>query len=471
MKWSRKGLSWLLVSLMLVLSLTACGSQNTPSETTSAVTAAGETSAAPTEVSTAPKDPVTIVTSIGSGELTADQIAQFQSENSYITIKQEALDGTKLAAELATGTAPDLIYVNGAFELASWVTKGVALDITKYLESSSVIKMDDLLPVVNVYRFDGKTIGQGPIYGLPKDWSNDYAIFYNKRCFDAAGIALPDSTKALTWPEVLDLAKKLTITKDGKVTQYGLSATEWGQTQPNFNQMMQYIASAGAKISTDDNKTMNFDKQPVRDYLKMWVDACKSNIGPNALNNDQTSGGDLFLSDRSAMLIDGFWYGGVIRTNDNTKTHIDDFGMLPTPTAPGGNRVAATGGATGCIINKSSKNPDAAFKVFEWFFGGKPADDRAATGWGMPIFKSKLDLLPQVTNFDKELLAVLKDESDYQQTFLPINPYLAGGGWGIFDKYFTPLLFDKSTIDEAVKGMTDDANVAVSEAINALDNH
>lgn len=466
MKWSKKALTWLLVSLMLVLSLAACGSQNSPSTTTQP---AGETTtAAPTEATTIPKEPVTVITSLSEGELNADQIAQFESENPLIKLKLEQLDGAKLAAELATNTAPDVIRMSGAFETSSYVIKGIAMDITKYIESSTVIKMDDLLPVVNVFRFDGKNIGQGPIYGLPKDWSNDYAIFYNKRCFDAAGVAVPDSNMALTWPEVMELAKKLTITKDGKVSQYGLSATEWGQTQANFNIMMQYIVSAGGKISSDDNKTMNFDIQPVRDFLSMWVDACKSNVGPNALNNDQTSGGDLFLSDRSAMLIDGYWYSGVVRGNENAKAHLDDFGMLPTPTAPGGQRIAATGGATGCIIYKNSKNPDEVWKFFEWYFGGKPADDRAATGWGMPIFKSKLALLPQVTNFDKRVLAVLQDESDYQQSFLPVNPYLAGGGWGIFDKYFTPLIFGKETIDGAVQGMTKDANAAVTEAMNAI---
>jgi multiple sugar transport system substrate-binding protein len=141
--------------------------------------------------------------------------------------------------------------------------------------------------------------------------------------------------------------------------------------------------------------------------------------------------------------------------------------MLPTPTAPGGERKAATGGATGCIIYSGSKHPDEAWTFFEWYFGGKPADERAATGWGMPIFKSKLALLPQETAFDKQVFAVLQDESNFQG-ILPVNPYLSGGGWGIFDKYVAPLYFDKSTIDEAIAGMTKDANVAVTEARNAV---
>ena len=459
-----------MLALLLTATLTvACGSTNTPAASNSPSAGTQETPTAGASPDAA-KKPVTIKTSLSEGELSLDLIAEFEAQHENIKIQLETVDDTKLAAMLATGTAPDIIRINGAFETASYVTKGIALDLTDYIENSSIIDKEDLLPIVNVYRFDGKTIGKGPIYGLPKDWSNDYAIFYNKACFDAAGIEVPDPSTVLTWDEVMELAKKLTLSKDGQVVQYGLAATEWGSTHANFNIMMQYIASSGGVISSADNKTMNFDIPQVRSFLELWVDAVQSNVGPNALNNDQTSGGDLFLSDRCAMLINGYWYSGVIRGNTNAQSHLEDFGMLPTPIAASGTRVAATGGATGGIIYKNSPNPEEAWTVFEWFFAGKPADERAKTGWGMPIFQSKLDLIPQETAFDKQVLNVLNDEFNYQNEFLPVNPYLAGGGWNIFDKYFIPLIFGQETIDAAVEGMTRDANIVVTEVINALSN-
>ncbi|MFC5650377.1 ABC transporter substrate-binding protein [Paenibacillus solisilvae] len=412
---------------------------------------------------------VTIRTSISDGELSKDQIAEFEKEHSNIKIELENLDGTKLAAELATGGAPDVIRLSGVFDLPNYVIKGIALDLTDRMNTSTVIKQDDLLPITNVFRFDGKTVGTGPIYGLPKDWSNDYAIFYNKKLFDAAGVPLPDPTKPLSWPEVMDLAKKLTIKDGGKIKQYGLAANEWGKTEPNFNNLLQYLLSAGVDVSAEDNASVDFNKPEVKDYINMWVDAVKNNVGPNSVNNDQTSGGDLFFKDQVAMIIDGYWYSGVIRSNESAKTHLADYGMLPTPTALNGTRVVPTGGATGAIINKASKHPDEAWTFFEWFFSGKPADDRAKTGWGLPIFKSKMELLPKDTDFDKQVNAVLQDELNYTSQYLKVNPYLAGGGWSIFDKYVQPLYFGKSNIDEAVSGMTKDANVAIQEAKDAID--
>ncbi|WP_181909407.1 ABC transporter substrate-binding protein [Paenibacillus taihuensis] len=410
---------------------------------------------------------VTIRTSITDGELSKDQIAEFEKDHPNIKIQLEALDATKLAAELATGDAPDVIRMSGVFDLPGYVIKGIAMDLSDRIANSSVIKSDDLLPIADIYRFDGKTVGTGPIYGLPKDWSNDYAIFYNKKAFDAAGVPLPDSSKPMTWPEVIDLAKKLTI-KDGKtVKQYGLSATEWGKTEPNFNNMLQYLLSAGVNMNGDNNGSIDLNKPAAKDYLNMWVQAVKDGIGPNSINNDQTSGGDLFLSDKAAMIIDGYWYSGAIRSNEKSKTHLDDYGMLPTPTAPGGTRVAPTGGATGAIINKETKHPEEAWTFYEWFFGGKPADDRAKTGWGLPVFKSKMDLLPKETAFDKQVNQVLQDELQYTSQYLQTNPYLSSGGWPIFDKYAAPLYFGKSTVEDAITGMTKDANVVITEAMSA----
>ncbi|QHT59186.1 sugar ABC transporter substrate-binding protein [Paenibacillus lycopersici] len=426
----------------------------------------GDTNAAATDNSGS-KDTgevVTIRTSISDGELSKDQIAEFEKEHPNIKIEIETLDATKLAAELATGDAPDVIRLSGVFDLPNYVIKGIALDLTDRVNTSSIFKSDDLLPITNVYRFDGKTVGTGPIYGMPKDWSNDYAIFYNKKAFDAAGVQVPDPTKPLTWPEVFDLAKKLTIKDGDKVKQYGLAANEWGKTEPNFNNLLQYLLSAGVDINAADSGSVNFDNQAVKDYINMWVQGIKDNVGPNSVNNDQTSGGDLFFKDQAAMLIDGYWYSGAIRSNESAKTHLSDYGMLPTPIAPNGTRVAPTGGATGAIINKDSKHPDEAWTFFEWFFGGKPADDRAKTGWGLPIFKSKMDLLPNETDFDKQVNAVLQDELNYTSQYLQVNPYLAGGGWSIFDKYVQPLYFGKSNVDDAIKGMTKDANVAIDEA-------
>jgi len=431
-------------------------------------TTAATTTAAP-ETTAAPVERITITTNLGTGELSEEEIAQFEADNPDIHIEIVQLDDAKMAAMLATNSAPDILRVGGAFDTPTQVTKGIWMDITDYIMNSTVIQIDDLLPICNVYRFDGHVQGQGPYYGLPKDWSNDYAMFYNKAAFDKAGVPVPSDTEPLTWPEVMDLARQLTIVgANGETEQYGLSATEWGQTVPNFNFLLQYVVSAGANISSEDNRAMDLDIPEVKDFLTMWINAVKDGIGPNPLNGDQTSGGDLFLAGKSALIIDGFWYQAVIGGNEETKTHVEDFGMLPTPIAPGGTRVAATGSASGIAIYANSPHPDEAFRVMEWYCGGPPADTRAQTGWGMPITASRLSLLPSATAFNQQVSKVMKDETNFQTVFLPVNPYLGGGGWGILDKYVTPLLTGEETVDNVAKLMTEECNQAVQDAIAVL---
>ena len=462
----KKGSVLLLFSLLFVLVLSACGS---PGDTADDTESPESASSGSKDSSQGSNEVVTITTSITDGELSKEQIAEFEKEHPNIKVELDPVDATKLAAKLATGDAPDIIRVNGVFDLPNYVIKGIAMDITSKVDGSSIIKKEDLLPIADVYRFDGRQVGAGPLYGLPKDWSNDYAIWYNKKAFEAAGVPLPDPNQPLTWTEVMELAQRLTIRDGDKIVQYGLSANEWGKTEPNFNNMLQYLLSAGAHISSDDNSSIEFDHPAVREYIELWVNqAVKANVGPNSLNNDQTSGGDLFTDGKSAMIINGYWYGGVLRSNENTREHLEDFGMLPAPTAPGGKRVSPTGAATGAIINKNTKHPEEAWTFFEWFFGGKPADDRAKSGWGLPIFQSKMELLPQTTEFDAQVYQVLQDELKYSGEYLEVNPYLAGGGWAIFEKYVQPLYFDKSNVDEAVKGMSKDANVIIKEAMNAI---
>jgi multiple sugar transport system substrate-binding protein len=80
--------------------------------------------------------------------------------------------------------------------------------------------------------------------------------------------------------------------------------------------------------------------------------------------------------------------------------------------------------ATGMVMAEKSQNPDAAWVVFEWFNGEQPALDRAASGWGVPGFKSMLNLIPQETDFQKQCFAILNNELTLETPPLQFNPYL-----------------------------------------------
>lgn len=411
-------------------------------------------------------EPVTIRVALIKGEVSDDEVKEFETNNPGIKIELEEIDQQKLAAQFATNDAPDLIRAQGAVDLTSYVVKGIAMDLTPYMETSQVLKEDDFLPPVNLYRFDGEVQGQGPIYGMPKDWSPDFTIFYNKTLFDAAGVEVPDPNTPLTWNQLMELAKKLTLTEDGKVKQYGLALG--AKTQADFPTIMLEMASKGVKVFSEDMKTADFTQPEVKESVSMWVDAVKNNLGKNDVNQDPAAwAGDLFMNNKAAMIMAGYWFSGMIRGDEKMKAHLDDFGMLAAPVAENGKRVSPTGAATGFIINKNTEHPEQAWKVFEFIMGGTPAKNRASGGWGVPALKSLLPLMPQVTDFDKRVYNQLQEELKYSNEFLESNPFLLNGQT-LIDKYVTPVYFGKADLDEALKELTKNANLIIQENMNAI---
>lgn len=440
--------------------LTACGGAGTNTQVQG-----GKVADAPKSTAK-PEGPVTIRVALNKGEVSDDEVKEFQTNNPNIKIELEEFNAQKLAGQIATNDAPDIIRAQGAVDLTSYVVKGMAMDITPYLKKSDILKEDDFLPPVNLFRFDGKVQGQGPLYGMPKDWSPDFTIFYNKTLFDAAGVKVPDANKPLTWNEVIDLGKKLTLKDGDKIKQYGLALG--GKTQADLSSIMLYLASKGVKVFSDDMKTVDFTKPEVKEAVSLWVDAAKSNIGKNDINQDPAPwGGDLFINNKAAMIMSGYWFSGIIRGDEKMKTHLGDYGMLPAPIVENGKRVSPTGAATGFIINKNSENPDQAWKVFEYIMGGTPAKNRASSGWGVPVLKSLLPLIPQQSDFDKRVYSQLQEEMKYSNIPLESNPFFLNGQV-LLDKYVTPVYFDKAKLEDALKDLTKNANLIIQESMNAV---
>jgi multiple sugar transport system substrate-binding protein len=454
-------ISTILVSVLLV---SGCSTASKPENSGSqeSMAPAASSVAAP-EVTAAPKgEPVEIrINMAGDGEISKDQIAEFNKDHPDIHLSLVVADTNKLMTMIAANNSPDIIRVDGAKQLPSYVIRGLALDLQPYFDASPVFKKDDLASIADIYRFDGKTQGVGDIYGFPKDYSPDFTIFINKKLFDEAGVAVPSTTVPLTWAELLGLAKKLTKNDGKTTTQYGL-AYVFGNVGLDQDILAVQLAESGKQVYTSDGNGVDLSAPEVIDSINMWTKAVKDDIVPSPLHPTEW-GGSLFSAGKAAMVISGYWYSGLLRGDAAAKTHLDDFIMLPTPVmTPGGTRIASTKSGTGGIIYSKTKHPNEAFTVFEWFFGGKPADDRAKGGWGLPGFKSKMALLPVATNFDKQTYAVVQNELNYFKV-IPYNAFSTVAADALFDKNLTPVFFGKDTAEGAVTKLTKDINDAIAD--------
>jgi multiple sugar transport system substrate-binding protein len=345
----------------------------------------------------------TVTVMVNSGDILPEQVQQAKKDLG-IKIVLVKYDITKLIAMLTSGNPPDLVRGVGAVDLPFFAARDVAEELDPYFARSSVLKFDDLDPVNDLWRFDGTTQGKGPRYGMAKDFSQDSMFWYNTSAFDKAGVDYPSETEPVTYEEWLDKAKRLVQRKKGQTTVFGGSFN--GLTRSTLLATM--TASAGGSLFNDDFSRVDFTTPEARKALTWYMDYAKTKVGPSLIQPDPNGwDGPTYQAGRLAMSNAGYWMGGMIYPD---KKLAEASRLAPAPLFAGGERISACQGGTGLWMPRGAKNKDAAWRVFEWFFGEEPAKARASGGWGIPTLKSLRSLMPAKEDYQKRVLEVQNNE-------------------------------------------------------------
>ncbi|MFF1253768.1 ABC transporter substrate-binding protein [Pseudarthrobacter sp. NPDC058329] len=399
------------------------------------------------------KTTITVMT--GAQDLTAELIADFESKNPDIKINHIANDPARLNTMLAAGNPPD-IAVGGAVGSANVNARGLATDLTPFLEKSSVLKEDDLQPVNDSFRWDGKQSGKGPLYGIVKDWSQDNTLWYNTALFDKAGVPHLSETEAVSYDELLKTAKKLTVKEGGTNAVHGLGL-EWGWSL--YGPMTAMIKQQGGELYNDDLTKIDFTSPEAQRAFKWYVDFAQAGVGPTSLNPlPDAADFSTFAAERMAITQDGYWFGGNFSGADALKT----VKMAPAPVM-GNTRVAPTYSGQGWWMPEKAKNKDAAWKLMEYFLGGEPAETRAKSGWGLPALKSLMEKLPQELPYQKNAYTVVQSELKHSSP-LPDSPYIQTDLVNTtIDKYLQQAIKNELSVEKACAALTDELNNALAQ--------
>ncbi|MFH9003081.1 extracellular solute-binding protein [Streptomyces afghaniensis] len=332
-----------------------------------------------------------------------------------ITVVQN--DITRLIAMLTNGNPPDLVRGVGALDAPFFAARGVAEDLDPYFARSTVLEVDDLDPANDLWRYDGKTQGKGPRYGMAKDFSQDAMFWYNTSHYDQAGLEYPSETEPITFERWLDDAKRLVRRKNGQTTVYGGSYNGLGLGILFTN----LTAAAGGSLFSEDFTRVDFTTPEARRALTWYVDYARTRVGPSLVQpNPDAWDGPTYVANRMAMSGNGYWLGGMINAEPKlAKTSR----LAPAPVFEGGPRISSCQGATGMWMPKKARNKDAAWRVFEWFFGQGPAKARAEGGWGIPSLKSLQPLMPHKEEYQQRVLKVQRAELKHFSV-TPFTPYI-----------------------------------------------
>ncbi|WP_308492697.1 ABC transporter substrate-binding protein [Microbacterium terrisoli] len=397
---------------------------------------------------------------VSANDLSKEQITAFEAENPGIKINVVLYDQARLNTMLASGNPPDITFGN-AVGSANFNARGLATDLTPYLKKSDVLHEGDLQPVNDAFRWDGKKSGQGPIYGIVKDWSQDNALWYNTALFDKADVPYLSDTEPITYDKLLDIAKKLAVVEGGTTKVYGLGM-EWAWTL--YGPISAMVQSQGASLFNSDLTKIDFTTPAAQRALQWFTDYGKSGAGPTSLN-PLPDGSDYstFAASRMAISQDGYWFGGNFAADDAMTT----IRFAPAPTM-GDNQVPMSFGGAGLWIPSKAKHKDAAWKFMEYYMAGKPAKDRASSGWGLPSLKSLESLLPQNLPYQKQAYQVAKNELQHTH-LLPDSPYISAGLLqDTIDKYLQRTIKGQLTVKEAGAQLTNELNEALQQGVEQI---
>lgn len=250
---------------------------------------------------------------------------------------------TKFLTASTAGDAPDIMFWD-RWRTALYAPRSVMMPINDYMERDGVSADEFYSEAIRELSWDGN------IYGLPLT-VDARALFYNKTLLEEAGLEPPT-----TWEELEEVAKALTVWDGDRLERAGFSMQDVGL----FNL---YLQQAGGQIVTDDCSATNFNNEQGLTVLNFWDKLLNEDkvyqVGfEEGLGNES----DAFVTGNVAMLYTGPWMISTYKTYGQDL----DFGIVPPPAGPNGDRGTLMGGF-GLVIPTAAEHPDEAWEFMKWW--------------------------------------------------------------------------------------------------------
>ncbi|MCF7945053.1 MAG: sugar ABC transporter substrate-binding protein [Spirochaetia bacterium] len=365
-------------------------------------------------------------------------INEFAEENGYAVNSQILNWGefqTKITADFAAGTVPDLIEVPSPW-IAEFASKGFLEDLTE--EITSHPSYDDFFESTwTEVSYDEK------IYGM-KLHHTCFGLFYNKEHFNKAGLEPPETLEDLV--NVIDVI-------DNKL---GPDIQAFG-FDPTGQYLIPFLASAETPYLIEDGASA-LDTPAVRKTLKTLQNIANSGkvFVPDPGSEDTR--GDvriLFLTGKISMMISGPWEIGNIKNNYPDL----DYGLVMVPHLSGVEPRTLTAG-TGLAIPKGAKIPKD--KIFELMTRLTDTDTEVAATLeaGMLMPRASWAEDPRVAEekavklFGKVLTYATPFDIGVRKVGLPEITW----GGSVFSKMYQKMLYTDKSMDDALNEYIKETN-------------
>lgn len=386
-------------AIMASMMLAACGNTPASSTSTQATTGAqaGATAAPQSGTTEAPAAaaPTAFAGAVGgtSGGRTIrmgvwaspEELKLFEewvkpfTKKTNIDVKIEYVDWTtywtKLPSQFSAGNAPDVIEMSNYTQ--QFGPQGVLADLNPYIQESK-LNLDDYVQVP----FE-KFTQEGKLYAFPMGVTIQM-LAYNKDIFDKAGEKYP--TKDWTWDDLLRVATKMTLDKNGKHPNDAgfdpTNVTQWGieMALDEESGWAPLVFQNGGEYWNKDYTAPNFTDPKVVEAFQFLSDLVnKYHVAPSP-SQSQKFGGSPFTAGQAAMSRQGSY----ILTP--YKDNITNFKWDVT-VPPKGKQQGVFVDGIGWSMNAASKDKDGAWQLIQYFL----TDGQEYMGkmhWQVPLLKS-----------------------------------------------------------------------------------
>ncbi|MDD2970661.1 MAG: extracellular solute-binding protein [Lachnospiraceae bacterium] len=352
-----KKLTAIFMAAAMTISMTACGSTETPAATEAPATdstgtdTAAETTAADGETTLTMWTIATESDAFHEPYLKA--IADYEEAHPGVKIKMDTFENesykTKIKSAVAANELPDIFFTWAGGFSADFIATGEVLPLSDYYDAYKDQISEAALANAT---YDGTLYGS--VTNTPVS-----LMFYNKKIFDANGLKVPE-----TLDELKDVCGKL---KAAGVTPIATSVKDtWV-----FNMLGDGLTlkSAGpdatAKAITRQGVTYGGeDFLPAAQALVDLRDAGAFIDGATGLSNDEAC--QEFYQGNAAIYFTGSWMSGSIATDAPTP---EDFDCAPIPVINPANAKLTDfmgGGSDTLMVSAATENKDlAAQAAFE----------------------------------------------------------------------------------------------------------
>ena len=349
----------------------------------------------------------------GPREVIERAVARFEAAHPDCQVQIQTFENdgykVKLAVELASGNAPDLMFTWGGGHLKEMVQAGKVLELTQSLEKDAWRQrfIDSALELCSQ---------NGRVYGVPLDLSV-VLLWCNQRLFESHHLAYP-----ATYDELLQTCRDFRA--------QGIEPCALG----NKNQWTGafyfcYLANrcGGTSLfyeaAADNSRFADAAFVDAGRMVQELVEAKAFPVGFNGLDDGPARA--RFLAEKSAMLLMGSWL--VARVKAEKPEFLEQLKPIPFPAVKGGRGNADTvlGGVNcGFAVSANCQHPELAIELLRALSSQEVVAEWCEIG-RIPALKTTPDQEAKLPVPTRQALQALRASSSLQ-------PY--------YDQYLSPRL-------------------------------